>query len=150
MNKHRPTANRISWTTVGLNYFLEMQGDIDDLRITKNEREQGFARGTLEDAAKLTEMIVKQIGVVEHRVRRYKVYTKSFWYAAIQDPTDEFPSYTPESDALEVAFAEVGDIYVKNQQMWDNAEEVESDEEVYDDEQISDEDGSDMEDDVNM
>jgi hypothetical protein len=152
MNKNRPTLHRICWTTLGLNFFLEFQGDIDDMRITKKEREQGFASGTLEDAAKLTALFVKHIGVVEHRVKRYKPYTKSFWYAAIQDETSEFVNHTPESDLLELAFNQVADIYVKNQQMWDDAEEVETDEEndEENDEDVSDEDGSDMEDNIVM
>ncbi len=148
MNKHRPTLNRISWTTVALNFFLELQWDIDELRISKGERKQGFAEGTLEDAQKLLQNIIKQLGVVEHRVRRYMEYQKDFWFVAIQDTTGEFSDNIPESDKLEKAFNEVGDVYVKNQQMWDNAEEVKTDSDEKDTE--SDENGSDMKDNIPM
>ncbi len=33
MNKHRPTENRVKWTTVALNFFLPMWKDVDDLTI---------------------------------------------------------------------------------------------------------------------
>jgi hypothetical protein len=62
MNKNKPTARKVIWTTKALNFFLEMHGDIDNLRINKTEREGGFAAGTLEDAAKLCKFITKFIG----------------------------------------------------------------------------------------
>lgn len=152
MNKDRPTLNRISWTTVGLNFFIDLQGDIDDLRISKNERDQGFAKGTLEDAAKLTHIITNQIGVVEHRVRRAQEYEKGIWYAAIQEEPLVTNNNIPESDKLELAFSQVGDLYVKNQQMWDDAQEVVTDDESDDEEEgnVSEEDGSDMENNITM
>ncbi len=62
MNKNKPTARRVIWTTKALNFFLEMHGDIDNLKIHSTQRSDGFATGTLEDAEKLCKFITKFLG----------------------------------------------------------------------------------------
>jgi hypothetical protein len=154
MNKRRPTLHRITWTTEGLNFFLDVQGDVDDLRISQSERESGFAKGTLEDAKKLTDIIIAALGVVEHRVKLEKSYEVSFWFGAakiVVGVSLNGSSPGPISDKLEQAFAEVGDVYVKNQEMWDDAQEVESDSDgESEDESDSEQDRSDMEEETMM
>ena len=67
MNKQKISRNRISWTVPALNNTMDIQHDIDNLRIEENEKEPGFVKGTLEDAIKITAYI-KQV------ILRYKSY----------------------------------------------------------------------------
>ena len=139
MNKNRPTARRVSWTTIALNFFLELYQDIEELRIRKKEREKGYAAGTLADADIIYNNVSKKLGVVKTRLDVVREYSVIFWYVAIPANIGELP---PPSDQLETAFGKVGEIYVKHQQTWNNAEEVE----LVDSEGESEEDGSDMDD----
>lgn len=60
MNKAKTTENRLSWTVPSLNHTMEIQHDIDNLRIEGDETEAGFVKHTLEDAYKITDHI-KQV-----------------------------------------------------------------------------------------
>ncbi len=59
MNKHRPTEERVSWTTTSLNLIMDVYHDVDDLRISHTDREEGFVKGTIADAAKITNHLVQ-------------------------------------------------------------------------------------------
>ena len=63
MNKKKPTPDRVGWTTEALNFFLDFQEDIDNLRISKKDREEGFAAGTLRDANIICNQIIAKLGV---------------------------------------------------------------------------------------
>ena len=45
MNKKRPTPNRVGLTSEALNHFMKVHSDVDNLKITKEEREKGYAAG---------------------------------------------------------------------------------------------------------
>ncbi len=64
MNKLKPIGKRVIWTTQALNFFLEMHGDIDNMKIQKNERTEGFAAGTINDANKLCKFITNNLGIL--------------------------------------------------------------------------------------
>lgn len=123
MNKNRPTAGRVSWTTEALNFFLEFQEDIDNLRITKEDREQGFATGTMNDAMLIYNRIVEKLGVTNAEIMKYKVNQTNFWYS--EEEKSKVNNSPPVSNTIKAAFGEVGDLYLKHQHTWDNAAEVE-------------------------
>ena len=139
MNKRRVTAHRVTWTTEALNFFLEMHGDIDDMKISSANRVNGFPRGTLEDAQIIYQIIVDKIGVSSLRLAVTKEFRITFWY---REPPADLVHTEVMSDKLETAYNNVTDLYVTHQNMWDDAEEVNNDSD------FSDSDRSDMEEEV--
>ena len=45
MNKYKPTEHRLTWTAEGLNVFLPIYNDIEELQISKKNDNQQFANG---------------------------------------------------------------------------------------------------------
>lgn len=122
MNKNRPTSNRIKWTTLALNYFLDLYREIMGLTITKHERETAKAKGTMEDADIIFAWILEQVGSEPADLLEHHLFKTKFWYKRDVETTgDEIPS-----DILEQAFGKVRDKYTKHQNTWDTADEVES------------------------
>lgn len=145
MNKQKISRNRISWTVPALNNTMDIQHDVDNLRIEENEKEPGFVKGTLEDAIKITAYI-KQV------ILRYKSYIiktnnaiqklassesgeydATFWYQRaehIPEPKKNKPHLRealPPSDKLEKAYAEVPTWHARHKKVW----EVSTTEEEY-------------------
>ncbi len=123
MNKHRPTLNRISWTTQALNFFMDIYDEIKQLKITKHDRSEGLVRGTAEDVDTICVYITNKLGVTSNRINRRKTYTTNYWYTNNQKKSVE--NINPVSDNLAAAFEKVGDLYIKHQHTWDNTEKVE-------------------------
>ena len=148
MNKNRPTKRRITWTTKALNFFLPIYYDIDDLVISKEDSEEGYAAGVIVDAAKITSYITLKLGVIPQRINTNLAYRGTFLYE--RTPHGMYVSTTPVSDLFEVAYDAVGDLYVKHQKTLDEAEEVEgfSSDEEGEEESESDSSESNSEDDI--
>ncbi len=89
MNKNRPTAYRVSWTTEALNFFLELHADIDDMKIRSAERVNSFANGILHDANLIFKHLVKILGVVPKRLNVVKRYSVFALYKGLK--CDEMP-----------------------------------------------------------
>ena len=123
MNKKRPTPDWVGWTTEALNFFLDFQEDIDNLRISKKDREEGFAAGTLRDANIICNQIIAKLGVNPGDIMKAQVYKTDFWYSEVAKANVK--EAEPESNKMETAFGKVGDLYVDHQKTWDNATEVE-------------------------
>jgi hypothetical protein len=137
MNKHRPTPERVSWTTTALNHFLVLYEDMMSLQITKEERNTEFADGTQQDAMLIYQQIIYRLPVEPRQLAKKVVFDITFWY----NDEPELDHNTIPSDLLEESFDTVGDLYVKHQAMWDDAKEVES---ASEDEEESDESDTDM------
>lgn len=145
MNKNRVTANRV--TSEALNFFLEIHGDIDNLKISSTDREKGYAKRTLEDAELIYNNIVDKLGIAPTRIAATKHYRRAFWY---NDTISNMPVTEPMSNVLDSTYDKVQDLYEKHQNMW----EVDGDQ-VMDESDDSDTDSdsanqsdSDMENDV--
>jgi len=139
MNKNKPTASRVIWTTKALNYFLEMHGDIDNMRIQKTERSERFADGTLRDANKLCKFITNNLGITSVKINRKKAFTPTFWYANNDDVDIQgilscqkvfflqliCIDKSTVSNKLEEAYSRVTEKYIKHQRNWNSADSVE-------------------------
>ena len=123
MNKKRPTPDRVGWTTEALNFFLDFQEDIENLRISKKDREEGFAAGTLRDANIICNQIIAKLGVNPGDIMKARVYKTDFWYS--EAAKANVKEAEPESNKMKTVFGKVGDLYVDHQKTWNNATEVE-------------------------
>ena len=123
MNKKRPTSDRVGWTTEALNFFLDFQEDIDNLRISKKDKEEGFAAGTLRNANIICNQIIAKLGVNPGDIMKAWVYKTDFWYS--EAAKTNVKEAEPKSNKMETVFGKVGDLYVDHQKTWDNATEVE-------------------------
>ena len=121
MNGHSPSPNRIGWTSIALNPCLRIQKGFRDLQITKESRQDGFVKGTLKDSKKLGDHICEILGTSASRCRMSRKWYSNWWYKEVGNAVE----VEPISNRLEEAFQKVGDLYVKHQYIWDNAEEVE-------------------------
>ena len=141
MNKNRVTARRVQWTTEALNFFLVLHKDIEELQISGTEREDGLAKDTLQDAGIIYEEIIKELGSSPLEIEVNRRYSRFYF---LKQPDVENSISVPMSHELEHAYNNVTEMYVKHQNMWDNAEEVnlESD--------FSDSDRSDNEEDATI
>ena len=102
---------------------MDFQEDIDNLRISKKDREEGFAAGTLRDANIICNQIIAKLGVNPGDIMKARVYKTDFWYSEVAKANVK--EAEPESNKMETAFGKVGDLYVDHQKTWDNATEVE-------------------------
>jgi hypothetical protein len=140
MNKKRPTPNRVGWTSEALNHFMKVHSDVDNLKITKEEREKGYAAGVLKSADIIYRAIKKRVGIHHDHHREEQPYKANFWYVGEATTTEkEIPS-----DLLEEGFTQVPDWYLRHQNTWDDADKVE---EFVEEEDNNDSDESDDSDD---
>ena len=135
MNKSRTTDNRVKWTTLALNWLLGLFEDVENLQIKKKDATNNFAKGTLQDAKKIYNIIAKRIGVEFKDVKVVRGWRANYWY----EKDVEIANVVPPSNIVEKSFAEVADIYIKHQKTWDNAEEVEEAEEASNEEEEEEE-----------
>lgn len=68
MNRNKASRDRIDWTVPSLNNTMDLQHDIDELRIEEEEKEPVFVKGTIEDATKIAEYI-KQVNITRSRLK---------------------------------------------------------------------------------
>jgi hypothetical protein len=59
MNKNKPTVNRIKWTTTALNHFIDLQHDIDSIKISKTKPTAAFVKNTQEDADNISNILLQ-------------------------------------------------------------------------------------------
>ena len=121
MNSHSPSPNRIGWTSIALNSCLRIQKEFRDLQISKESHQDGFVKGTLKDSKKIGDHICEVLKTNASKCRMNRKWYLNWWYKEI----GAVKVLEPISNSLEVAFQKVGDLYVKHQYIWDNAEEVE-------------------------
>lgn len=118
INGHSPTDHRISWTTVGLNIFLEIFRDIYNLRIGKRDVGVKYMMGTLQDVNKLWLMIHQKLGVV--LAGDVREWSADFWY---EERKTELSKTLRPSKLLEKSHRQVIRLYFLQQNnVWDNAE----------------------------
>jgi hypothetical protein len=138
MNKGNVSENRIQWTTLALNHCLPLHNDIKNLRICKEDRRTEFPGGTVTDAHHLQAVLTTKLGVTPTNLGKFTKFKGGLWYTGeiAVDPI-EIPS-----DRLEMAYSNVSDFYIKHQDVWDSAEEVEgvTDESFYETDVEMDED----------
>lgn len=120
MNKARTTKERIEWTSEGLNTFLPVYKDIEDLQIVKRDRGMVFVKGTAEDTRALLAYITGKF--VGQRLRTAREWDPSFWYE--QDQPDLADKKIP-SHYVEKSFRHVVDVYLRHQHGWDTTQQVE-------------------------
>jgi hypothetical protein len=136
MNKKRPTEKRISWTTLALNWFLgshTLQNwivliylnvgiftDVDSLKISKKEQEEGFVKHTVEDADIMYKSVVQKLGLHPHQKSQTSTYKANFWYSR---PV-KILVQTPRSDDLEEAFGKIADSYIRLQETWSDEDDI--------------------------
>ena len=120
MNRERPSENRISWTTVALNHSMGIQQSIKNLRISRKEVHDTMVAGTVHDSNILHKFIQSRVGISVPLLKKKKHWAKDFWYDSPQEET-----HSRASDKLEEAFNNVVDLYLKHQNMLDDAEKVE-------------------------
>lgn len=144
MNSTRNTDHRITWTTESLNFVLPLYEEIKKLRISKEDREATFVKGTLDDSAKITHVIVDRIGKLVARTNlnlleigtehddhtQEQEWDPAFW----APPTDAATIYKRNcpSVTLESAWNKVGDLFLQHSELWTatpEAFEVSSDDE---------------------
>ena len=104
MNKMKPTVSRIQWTTTALNYFLDLQHDVDSLRISKNDIMATFTKETQKDEDSLTTVITSSVDVTPEQLNQNNLYDVIFWYLA--DAPANLPN-DPPSTSLEQVFGQV-------------------------------------------
>ena len=130
MNAHRQTEHRISWTNEGLNVLLPLFKDVELMRSSTKSNTIKFVVGTEADVEKMVDFINTKVGT--HNVRKQKHWKTDFWYT---EPQPDLEEEEPPSNGLEIAFSNVGSLYVKHQYSWDDADVVvEVDEEMYESE----------------
>ena len=61
MNKGKTTEGRLKWTTLALNHFMDVQHDLDGLRISKKDQQVQFVQDTQKEADKITAVIVQKV-----------------------------------------------------------------------------------------
>ena len=120
MNGPSPTMSRIAWTTPALNHCLEIQQSVRDMQISSDTRANTFVNGTTEDSEKIEEYIISKLGVFI-RTTSVRKWRSNFWYL----PNNGDETLPIVSDLLKIAFGKVGDLYLKHQNTWDEAEQVE-------------------------
>ena len=135
MNGHSPSLNRIDWTSIALNSCLRIQKGFRDLQISKESCQDGFVKGTLKDSKKIGDHICEVLEINTSKCQMNRKWYSNWWYKEIR----VVEVLEPISSSLEVAFQKVGDLYVKHQYVWDNAEEVE---------EVSDNEFADSDDDI--
>ena len=64
MNEGRTTENRISWTIPALNFFMDVQHDLNSLRLTKKDCWATHVKSTLQDVIKLAKIIANKVIVL--------------------------------------------------------------------------------------
>ena len=121
MNSHSPSLNWISWTLIVLNPCLRIQKGFRDLQISKESHQDGFVKGTLKDSKKIGDHICEVLGTNASKCWMNWKWYSNRWNKEIR--AEEV--LKPISNSLEVTFQKMGDLYVKYQYVWDNAEEVE-------------------------
>ena len=120
-----------------LNPCLRIQKWFRDLQISKELRQDVFVKGTLKDSKKIGDHICEVLGTNASKCRMNQKWYLNWWYKEIR----AVKVLEPISNSLEVAFQKVGDLYVKHQYVWDNAEEVE---------EVSDNEFADSDDDIDL
>ena len=120
---------------IALNSCLRIQKGFRDLQISKESRQDGFVKGTLKDSKKIGDHICEVLGTNASKCRMNQKWYLNWWYKEI----GAVEVLEPISNSLEVAFQKVGDLYVKHQYVWNNAEEVE---------EVSDNEFADSDDDI--
>lgn len=97
--------------------------DIDNLRISKKERQEGFVEGTLADADLLYTSVVRKLGLKPH-LEKPSRYRADFWYTRTDEKFKEEEKF-PRSDMMEEAWGKIADAYVRLQENWDDEDYVE-------------------------
>jgi hypothetical protein len=94
--------------------------DVDNLRITKKEREEGFVEHTVEDADIMYRSVVRKLGLNPHLMSQTSTYKADFWYTRVV----KIEVQAPRSDHLEEAFGKIANSYVRLQENWLNEDDV--------------------------
>jgi hypothetical protein len=128
MNGSSPTLSRISWTTLALNHCLVIQQSIKDLQISSESRKEKHVKGTAEDSDRIFNFLNLKLGLFVRSTSK-RAWHSNFWYP----PETEEEGLPIPSDQLETAFGKVGDLYLKHQEGWDEAEAVEANSDSEDD-----------------
>ena len=110
MNGPVISPQRVVWTTLALNFCLEIYQSIKNLRIGKDEDVSKLPGGTMEDARRIDNFITGKIKDATFR----KKYTSFFWFPAHPNDLETFEC---PSDLLEQAYADIADFYLKHQFM---------------------------------
>lgn len=117
MNRDRPTEYKIGWTVEGLNTTLPIYRDVHNIAIPSKARKEKFAGGTEADI----ELIKNSIKSKVRHLKYINAWQSDYWYDIYQE---DYNDHHPPSSALEQAWNDVGDAYVRLQHTWDTAEEI--------------------------
>ena len=133
MNTGRTSEDRLSWTTEGLNAMLPLYDDVQALQISAEERSESFIAGTLKDAATLQNAITSSLRLRSATTRT--LWKADFWYTVpmpdLVPPTnpDRKKMYyrwfselatTCPSEKLHNSWFSFVNVYLRNQQTWNN------------------------------
>ena len=121
MNKGNVSENRICWTAESLNSSLDIHKDISDLQISQTNRQNVFVRGTISDLNIICQFITQKTEKSNGKSIKSNKWDSKYWSTI----RDDSPNVGRPSNTLEEAFSSIGDYYLSNQNMWDNAEQVE-------------------------
>src|SRR6202042_702051 len=102
-----------------LNVLFPVYKDIDEHQIAKGDGGVKFVKGTEKTVAHLTNYIELMLGT--HVVGFQRTWRADFWYDGDVQALQNSP---PPSDAMELAFNKVIDVYIKHQYTWDNADKI--------------------------
>ena len=94
--------------------------DVDSLRITKKEQEEGFVKHTVEDADIMYRFVVQKLGLHPHQKSQTSMYKANFWYSW---PV-KILVQTPRSDNLEEAFGKIANSYIRLLETWSDKDDI--------------------------
>jgi hypothetical protein len=123
MNKGNTTENHIGWTTKGLNIFLNIYNDIEDLQIIRFTCPSGFVAGTVEDVGKMYMLISRKLSTNFQLMQQQNVAWQPRFF--FQDIPENILEVNHPSILFELSWTKVQKWYVKHQNMWDDAEQIE-------------------------
>ena len=146
MNSVNPSEGRVELTTESLNFTLDIQKSLRDLRNRRKDSSPKWIRGTIEDVDRLHAEIVRKLGDPARRLPARRRFAATHWY----NIDTEFTQTTSTSDRAESAFEAVAEWVLKNSKMLaeadgDITEEV-GEADLEDDLEVEEEDDSDVED----
>ena len=104
---------------MALNHCLRIQQSIRDLQISSESRENTYVKGTAADSDWIYNFLVLKLGLFVRSTSK-RAWHLNFWYP--QETEDK--NFPIPSDQLESIFSKVGDLYLKHQEGWDEAEAV--------------------------
>jgi hypothetical protein len=117
MNTNRTTPERLSWTTMALNYCFPLVRTLNSTKFSYKTAQPSVAEGTLASSTTLAKWITKLLPVSKNSDFRKSEWDPFLFYTDGSDENTSLDEDHPISDALEGSWNSIADWFIKNKKM---------------------------------